>query len=194
MPRKALWNAFGGRSRKLKRAAYQYGCRQGNHPTHKAAARGIHILFEPPMEALAIAEWDIGHTLIAVKLNYIFQPRKYGGTTIASLGVLFDRFAQIGRYLSVNVIGTFSPHQFAIYSHGLFPFANDSLVVQPPPNPGLSRSRSIRRARRRRVFTEAVEMSNIFAVSSMLKRCMSRSTKTSRYFSARVASAFMSAS
>src|SRR6185312_12497980 len=121
--------------------------------------------------------------------------REHGGTTLATLRVFFDRFAQISRHISINVIGTFSPHFFAIYSHGLFPFANDSFVVQPPPKPGLSRSRSIRRARKRRVFTEAVEISNnIFAVSSILSRCMSRRTKTSRYFSPSVAKAFMSAS
>src|SRR5215471_3097404 len=95
--------------------------------------------------------------------------------------MLFHGNAQLGSHLAVDIVRNLSPHLFAVDYHGLVPLANESLL-QLPPRPGLSRSRSISRARSSRVLTDAVEICNALAVSSMLKCCMSRSTNTSRYF------------
>src|SRR6202034_4468255 len=82
-----------------------------------------------------------------------------------------------------EIIRDLPPHLFAADYHGLVPLARNSLLLQLPPNPGASRSRSISRARRKRVLTDAVEIPRALAVSSMLKGCISRRTTASRSFS-----------
>src|SRR6266566_10152674 len=103
--------------------------------------------------------------------------------------MLFDRGAQVRGNVAFQIIRDLAPYLFASDYHGLTPFSKDSLVLQLPPNPGDSRSRNISRALNSRVFTDAVEIPSAWDVSSMLKWCMSRSTKTSRYISPSSASA-----
>lgn len=62
----------------------------------------------------------------------------------------------------------------------LAPLANDDYPLLAPPKPGAKRSRSISRARSRRVLTELVDIPSALEVSAILNCCMSRSTKTSR--------------
>src|SRR5207249_7241985 len=85
--------------------------------------------------------------------------------------------------LLLNIVRNLAPYLLAGYYHGFFPFAKLNRLLQLPPNPGASKSRNMRRARNKRVFTLATVMSSAFAVSSILRCCTSRSTKTSRYFS-----------
>src|SRR5437868_10361822 len=98
--------------------------------------------------------------------------------------MLFHGGSQFWIDIAFKVIRYLAPYLFTADYHGLFPFAKDRRSFQIVPNPGASRSRNIRRARKSRVLTAALEMPNVFAVSSMLRCCMSRSTKTSRYLSA----------
>src|SRR5205085_3356680 len=90
--------------------------------------------------------------------------------------------------LLLNVFRNLAPYFLAGHYHGFFPFTKLNRLFQLPPSPGASKSRNMRRARNKRVFTLATVMSSAFAVSSMLRCCTSRSTKTSRYFSPKDAS------
>src|SRR5205814_2809412 len=97
---------------------------------------------------------------------------------------MFFHGCQQGRVdLLFNVVRNLAPHFLARYYHGFFPFTKLNRLLQLPPSPGASKSRNMRRARNKRVFTLATVMSSAFAVSSILRCCTSRSTKTSRYFS-----------
>src|SRR6266496_1789134 len=107
----------------------------------------------------------------------------------APVYVFFDCGAQLRGDFAFQIVRDLAPYLFALDYHGLTPFSKDNLVFQLPPNPGDSRSRNIRRALNSRVFTDAVEIPSAWEVSSMLKWCMSRSTKTSRYISPSSASA-----
>src|SRR5713101_9616580 len=97
--------------------------------------------------------------------------------------MLVDGGAQVGGNVAVEIVRNLAPHFFAFHYHGFVPFSKDSRLLQLPPSPGASRSRSISRARSRRVLTDAVEIPSALAVSSMLKCCISRRTNVSRYFS-----------
>src|SRR6266478_523817 len=91
--------------------------------------------------------------------------------------------------LCLDVVRNLAPYFLAGYYHGFFPFTKLNRLFQLPPSLGASKSRNMRRARNSRVFTLAPVMSSAFAVSSILRCCTSRNTKTSRNFSPRDASA-----
>src|SRR5215469_15867907 len=98
--------------------------------------------------------------------------------------VFFHGSSQNRVDVAIQIIRDVSPHVFAADYHGFAPFSKDALGLQLPPSPGANRSRNISRARNSRVLTDAVDIPSAFAVSSMLKCCISRNTKTSRYFAA----------
>src|SRR6266849_408563 len=102
---------------------------------------------------------------------------------LTSMNVFLHGNSQTGFDFAVDIVRDFAPHVFAGDYHGFVPFAKDNLLLHAPPRPGASRSRSISRARSKRVLTDAVEIPSALAVSSILRCCMSRRTKTSRYFS-----------
>src|SRR5437762_7482328 len=85
--------------------------------------------------------------------------------------------------LLLTIVRNLAPYFLARYYHGFFPFTKLNRLFQLPPNPGASKSRNMRRARNKRVFTLATGMSSAFAVPSMLRCCTSRTKKTPRYFS-----------
>src|SRR6266536_4985516 len=122
----------------------------------------------------------IDHALVTIQLNHVSRALEHGPTAITLPEVRLHGHAQIRIDVIFEVVGDFLPDLFAIDYHGLVPFAKCNLVLQEPPSPGANRSRSMSRARSRRVLTDAVEIRRAFAVSSMLNCCMSRSTNTSR--------------
>src|SRR4051812_37986340 len=129
---------------------------------------------------MAESKRHFDHAVVPVQLDYVACPRKDRAASLASADVFVHGSAQPGLYFAVEIIRNLAPHLFAIHYHGFVPFPKDILLIHGPPNPGASRSRNISRARSKRVFTDAVEIFNASAVSSMLKCCMSRRTNTSR--------------
>src|SRR6266536_25127 len=122
----------------------------------------------------------IDHALVAVQLDHVSRALEHGSTAITFAEVRLHGSTQIRIDVIFEVVGDLLPDLFAIDYHGLVPFAKCNLVLQLPPSPGANRSRSMSRARISLVLTDAVEIPRAFAVSSMLKCCMSRSTNTSR--------------
>src|SRR5207302_3371577 len=82
--------------------------------------------------------------------------------------------------LLLNIVRNLAPYFLAGYYHGFFPFAKLNRLFQLPPNPGASKSRNMRRARSKRVFTLAVVISSAFAVSPILRCRPSPGTTPSR--------------
>ena len=132
------------------------------------------------LQALAEAQRYFEHPFISVQLDHVSRAVKHRGAALAAAEVLFHGKPQIRIDVIFKVVRNLAPDFFAVDYHGLVPFSNDNLLLQLPPSPGANRSRSISRARSKRVLTDAVEIPSALAVSSMLKCCMSRSTKTSR--------------
>lgn len=132
------------------------------------------------MKTLTEPERNFYHSLVAIQLHYVACSIQNRSATLAAAHVIFDGCAQHRLDIAVEIIRDFAPYLFASDYHGFVPFSNDNRPLHAPLKPGDNRSRSINRARKRRVLTEAVEMPSDFAVSSMLRCCMSRSTKTSR--------------
>src|SRR5580698_3412898 len=128
------------------------------------------------------SERDFEHAFVAIEFDHVARAIDHSGTVFASANMFVDRDAQSGVDFAVEIVRDFKPDLFAVHDHGFVPFSKDKLLfmLHAPPRPGASKSRSIRRARNRRVLTDAVEISSALAVSSMLRCCMSRSTKTSR--------------
>src|SRR4029077_15999784 len=113
--------------------------------------------------------------------------------------MLLHPAAQLGIDLAINVVRDLAPDVDTtdFYSsqgyQGLTFFQDPSPTFHAPSKPGASASRICRRARNNRVFTEASVRPSACAVSAMLTFCMSRITKTSRYFSSSEARAFCNA-
>src|SRR5271157_472534 len=172
------------RSGRLEAASNQ-DCRCGrNHPSEKASPATRHILLlQPVLQTLAEAQWHFEHPFISVQLNDVTRAVKHSGAAPAAADVLFHGKPQIRFDPTIKVVRNLAPDFFAVDYHGLVPFSNDNLVLQLPPSPGDNRSRNISRARSKRVLTDALEIPSALAVSSILRCCMSRRTKTSRYFS-----------
>src|SRR2546425_1151309 len=163
-------------------AADDQDCRcRGDHPSQKTSSASRHILFQPAVQTLAESQRHFEHPFVSIQPNHVARTIEHGGAVLAPAEMLFHGSAQTRVDFTFKIVRNLAPHLFALDYHGLFPFAKDNLLLQAPPNPGASRSRSMSRARSRRVLTEAVEIPSALAVSSMLKCCMSRSTKTSRY-------------
>src|SRR3954469_23789433 len=129
---------------------------------------------------MAESKRHFDHAVVPVKLYYIAGPRQNCAASLASANMIVHGSAHSGIDFAIEIIRNLAPDLFAIHYHGFVPFPKDILLIHGPPNPGASRSRNISRARSKRVFTDAVEIFNASAVSSMLRCCMSRSTNTSR--------------
>src|ERR1700733_5211375 len=151
-------------------------------PSQKAPPAARHIFFQPVLQAPAEAQWDFKHTFVAVQLDHIARAIQHRGAPLAAADVLLQCQPQAGLDVAFKVVRNLAPNIFAVNYHGFVPFSKDNRLLQLPPNPGASRSRSISRARSNRVLTDPVLMPSACAVSSMLRCCMSRSTNTSRYF------------
>src|SRR5580698_11178421 len=134
------------------------------------------------MQTLAETQGHFQHALVAIKLDDVSRPVQYCRAAFASPKMFLHGRAQSRINLAIEEIRYLAPYLCALHYHGLFPFAKASALLQLPPRPGASRSRSIRRALSKRVLTDGTEMPNALAVSSMLNCCMSRRIKTSRYF------------
>src|SRR5580704_2097294 len=152
------------------------------HPTKRGPSLTWHILLEPFMQTLAESLRWFEHTVLPVEADHVASALEYRTAFPARAKVLIHGGAQFRGDFAVEKIRNLVPQLLAGHYHGLVPFANDNLLLQLPSSPGASRSRSISRARSNRVLTDAVETPRALAVSSILKCCMSRSTKTSRYF------------
>src|SRR6266571_1615405 len=122
----------------------------------------------------------IDHALVAIQLDHVSSALEHGSAAVTLPEVRLHGSTQIRIDVIFEVVGDLLPDLFAVDYHGLVPFAKCNLVLQVPPSPGANRSRSMSRARSSRVLTDAVEIPRVFAVSSMLKCCMSRNTNTSR--------------
>src|SRR6266850_7420372 len=122
----------------------------------------------------------IDHALVAIQLDHVSRPVEHGAAALTLPEMRFHGSAQIRIDVIFEIVGDLVPDLFAVDYHALLPFAKCNLVPQVPPSPGAKRSRSMSRARNSRVLTDAVEIPRVFAVSSMLKCCMSRNTNTSR--------------
>src|SRR5579872_4708283 len=172
------------RSGRLEAARNQDSRCGRHHPSEKASPATRHILLrQPVLQTLAEAQWHFEHLFISVELNDVTRAVEHSGAAPAAADVLIHGKPQIGFDLTIKVVGNLAPDFFAVDYHGLVPFSNDNLLLQLPPSPGDNRSRNISRARSKRVLTEALEIPSALAVSSILRCCMSRRTKTSRYFS-----------
>src|SRR2546428_13231858 len=84
--------------------------------------------------------------------------------------------------LLLNIVRNLAPYFLASYYHGFFPFAKVNRLFQLPPSPGASRSRNMRRARSKRVFTLAVVVFKGLAVLAALRWCALRGHKNSPHF------------
>ena len=107
---------------------------------------------------------NFDHALVTIKFDDIAGAVHDRRAVLASAEMLFDSGAQLRLDVSIEIGRHFAPDFFATDYHGLFPFANDNRELQLPPSPGDNRSRNIRRARSKRVFTAAAEMLRVFAV------------------------------
>src|SRR5205807_4117215 len=87
----------------------------------------------------------------------------------ARLEMLIHAGAEAGLDVIFEIVRDFAPHVLAVHSfivhHGLVPFSNGTRLNQPCSQPAARMSRSMRRARNRRVLTEAIEMPSASAVS-----------------------------
>src|SRR6266576_4141977 len=123
----------------------------------------------------------IDHALVAIQLDDVSCALKHRSAALTLPKVRLHGSTQIRIDVIFEIVRDLLPDLFAVDYHGLVPFAKCNLVLQLPPSPGANRSRSMSRARSSRVLTDALEIPRAFAVSSMLKCCMSRNTNTSRY-------------
>src|SRR5208282_4661517 len=178
-----------GRSGHLKAAGDQECRCSSDHPSEKASPVTRHILFQPPVQTVAEPQGHFEHPFVAVELNHIARSVEHSCAVLAATKMLFHSSAQARIDFTFEIVRNLPPHIFAADYHGFVPLTKSSLLLQLPPSPGASRSRSISRARSKRVLTDAVEIPRALAVSSMLRCCISRRTKISRYFSPSAASA-----
>ena len=132
------------------------------------------------LQTLAEPQRYFEHSFVSIQLNDIARTVKHGGAALAATDVLFHGRPQAWFHVLFKVVRNLAPDLFAADYHGLVPFAKCNLELQVPPSPGANRSRSMSRARSSRVLTAAVEIPRAFAVSAMLKCCISRNTNTSR--------------
>src|SRR5207302_2658528 len=104
------------------------------------------------------------HALVAIKLNYVARAFEQRPASRARLEMLLHAGAEGGLDVIFEIVRKFAPHMFAVHGfivhHGLVPFSKGRRLNQPCSQPAASRSRSMRRARKRRVFTEAIEMTS----------------------------------
>src|SRR5690348_249599 len=101
-------------------------------------------------------EGHIDHALVTKQLDNISCAFQYRLATLAFLEMGVHGCAQIRLNVALEIIRDLLPHKLAVDYHGLVPFANCNRVLQAPPNPGANKSRSMSRARRSRVLTDAV--------------------------------------
>src|SRR2546425_4267208 len=167
----------------------QRGRGNSYHPAPGAASRGGHLLFQSAAQASAETHRHFQQALVAIKLDHVAGPIQHRSAMLAVTEMFFHGRSQGWVYFLFNVVRNLAPHFLAGYYHGFFPFAKLNRLFQLPPSPGASKSRNMRRARNKRVFTPATGVSRRLALSSILRCCTSRSTKTSRYFFPRDASA-----
>src|SRR5579862_2711467 len=118
---------------------------------------------------MAESSRKLKHAFVAVEPHHVSCAVEHGSAMLAVLEVSLHCGTQFGIDFTVEVIRHLLPDMFAINYHGFVPFSNGKRLKKAPPKPGARRSRSIRRARRSRVFTEAREMPSASAVSSMLR-------------------------
>src|ERR1700722_15731404 len=119
---------------------------------------------------------------VAVDLDHVASAVQNGAALCAAGEVLIHREFQLRIEVAVNIVRDFPPNIFTFQDHGFVPLGRDEGLAQAPSSPGARKSRSIRRARSRRVLTAPGETPRAWAASSVLKCCTSRNTKTSRYF------------
>src|SRR5207244_10672573 len=150
-------------------------------PSQAVATRSRHHGCQPSPQAPAETHSHYKQALVAIKLDHVAGTIQHRSAMLAVTEVFFHGRSQGWVYFLFNVVRNLAPHFLARYYHGFFPFTKLNRLLQLPPSPGASRSRNMRRARSKRVFTLAVVISSAFAVSSMLRCCTSRSMKTSRY-------------
>src|SRR2546426_11010717 len=84
--------------------------------------------------------------------------------------------------LLLNIVRNLAPYFLARYYHGFFPFTKLNRLFQLPPSPGASKSRNMRRARNKSVFTLAMVMSSAFPVSALAQCLPLLQIKTLRTF------------
>src|ERR1700735_5680284 len=132
--------------RQFKAAGDQDCCRCCDHPAQEGVPGGSHIFFQPPVQPVAEPQRDFDHPLIAVQLNDIAHTIEHCYAAFATLKMLVHGGPQTWIYIAFKVVGNLSPNLFAVDYHGFTPFAKDNLLLQLPPKPGASRSRSMRRA------------------------------------------------
>jgi hypothetical protein len=153
-----------------------------DHPPKSRSSLTRHIFLQPSVETLAESLRWLEHTFLSVEADHVARALKYRAAFLAPAQVLIHGGAQIWGDFAVEVIRNLQPNLLAGHYHGLVPLANDNLLLQLPPSPGASRSRSMSRARSNRVFTDAVETpesSRSFLNAQMLHIAQH---KTSRYF------------
>src|SRR5580698_7007100 len=131
---------------------------------------------------------------VAIDLDHIASAVQNGAAFCAAGEVLIHREFQLRIEVAVDIVRNFPPNIFTFQDHGFVPLGKAEGLAQAPSRPGARKSRNIRRARSRRVFTAPGEIPRTSAASSVLKCCTSRNTKTSRYFSVNEAKALTSIS
>src|SRR6266852_388723 len=166
--------------REEKNSTQNAGRRKGNSPSKGRTRRPLDLRRKFPMESLGESGGQGKKALVPVEPNDISRSFQKRGAIPALPEVCPQSGPLVRVEIVVDVVRYFSPDVFATHVHGLFPFWKDRRLVQLPSRPGASRSRNIRRARSRRVFTAPTEMPSAAAVSAILNSCTSRSTKTSR--------------
>src|SRR2546425_2099972 len=165
--------------------------RRGNsyHPAPCVASRNRHLLLQSAAQTYAETYRHFQQALVAIKLDHVAGPIQHRSAMLAVTEMFFHGRPQGWVDFCLNVVRNLAPYFLAGYYHGFFPFTKLNRLFQLPPSPGASKSRNMRRARNKRVFTLAMGMSSAFAVSSMLRCCTSRSIKNSRYFAPKDANA-----
>src|ERR1700687_1389892 len=151
----------------LEAAGDQACCRGSDHPSEKASPATRHVLFQPPLQTLAVSQWHLDHSFVSVQLNDVAGAVEHVGTAPVGTDVLFHGSPQTRFDVAFKVVRNLAPDMFAVDYHGLVPFAKDNLLLQLPPSPGANRSRSMSRALSNRVLTAAVEIPRALAVSSI---------------------------
>src|SRR5882724_8344571 len=122
-------------------------------------------------------------------MDHISGAIEHRCAVLAFLEMSLHGGAQLRVRFAFQIVRDFQPYLLATDYHGLLPFPDGARLNQPFAKAGARISRSMSRARSRRVLTLANEMLNASALSSMLMCSTSRRRNTSRYFCPRLATA-----